>query len=244
MVKHKIVFSLIFIFSFIMCIFVLHKMELGLNNTPTINLVGGGLVKVNGITYTMNDEEDKHLPCTTLIKKIVLVKKIFGGIGTVRFNCLDNASALDLKNIYNFFVLDNCICGPVVEFVQFDNMFILIDSSPGQGKSMRSVEFGDYIPFFMNNDGLFYLEKKNCIKKFEPCLLKPDFFKNKFVEIDCLSNVNCKKIISFLHSMESFGVNDVNIVVVDELFTLKDFESIHSNFKNNFEIDSQELIMY
>lgn len=44
--------------------------------------------------------------------------------------------------------------------------------------------------------------------------------------------------------MESFGVNDVNIVVVDERFTLKDFESIHSNFKNNFEIDSLELIMY
>ena len=75
MVKHKIVFSLIFIFSFIMCIFVLHKMELGLNNTPIINLVGGGLIKVNGITYTMNDEEDKHLPCTTLIKKIILIKK-------------------------------------------------------------------------------------------------------------------------------------------------------------------------
>ena len=44
--------------------------------------------------------------------------------------------------------------------------------------------------------------------------------------------------------MESFGVNDVNIVVVDELFTLKDFEGIHSNFKNNFEIDFQEPIMY
>ena len=75
MVKHKIVFSLIFIFSFIMCIFVLHKMELGLNNTPIINLVGGGLIKVNGITYTMNDEEDKHLPCTTLIKKNNINKK-------------------------------------------------------------------------------------------------------------------------------------------------------------------------
>lgn len=231
-------------------------------NRVEVLVLGDGLVKIYDTVYRLDPNDIRYLDKYPWVgdfkKKLYKYEKMFNSAGPFyRFSFNENTKGQDLIDVY-YHILERFALY-FVEISGVDISSISFDNIPCQYKSPNfnaPKKLGEYIPLYVQTNGVFYLTHEGDIKVFDESVsfkkmplirlfdgtyvltstLPDEQFENRYrmVELDCVEDMNIKEILEVVNKAINQGANSINIVIVDKTFTLEEFKKIHMQTEEEY----------